>query len=96
MAMCVFPENKLKALRDEAAMLNTKKYLDSMLIGSPEMREAFEKGNITDDLLKKLQEIQSQFDATISAARADCAASAVEKDQYDKNDSTHRFNFFLR
>ncbi|AZZ36835.1 hypothetical protein CIK05_08540 [Bdellovibrio sp. qaytius] len=81
----VLEENKRRALRDEAAMTNTKKYLDSMLIGTPDLKEAFEKGNITDDLLKKLQEIQSQFDSTISAARQDCAAAAVEKDQYDKN-----------
>lgn len=81
----ILDANKNLALKDPKAMENTKKYLESMLQGTPEMRDAFANGNITDDLLKKLQEIQQQFDSTISAARADCATAAVEKDQYDKN-----------
>ena len=79
----ILEANKAKALQDPAAIANTKKYLDSMLNGSPEMRDAFQKGNITAELLAKLQEIQSQFDSTISAARNDCAAAAAET-QYDR------------
>lgn len=81
----ILEANKAAALRDPSVMENTKKYLDSMLQGTPDLREAFANGNITEDLLKKLQEIQTQFDSTITAARNDCAAAAVEKDQYDKN-----------
>ena len=81
----VVETNKAEALKDPKWLENTKKYLDSMLQGTPDLKAAFEKGEITDDLLKKLQEIQSQFDSTISAARQECAAAAVEKDQYDKN-----------
>ncbi|MES2803886.1 MAG: hypothetical protein V4654_15445 [Bdellovibrionota bacterium] len=81
----ILEENKVEALKDPAVIENTRKYLASMLSGTPDMKNAFESGNITEDLLKKLQEIQLQFDSTISAARADCAAAAVEKDQYDKN-----------
>jgi hypothetical protein len=81
----ILDANKAEALKDPKVMESTKKYLESMLQGSPEMRDAFANGNITEDLLKKLQEIQAQFDSTISAARADCASAAVEKDQYDKN-----------
>jgi hypothetical protein len=80
----ILEANKAKALQDPAAMANTKKYLESMLSGSPEMRDAFQKGNITAELLAKLQEIQTQFDSTITAARNDCAAAAGEA-QYDKN-----------
>lgn len=81
----ILDANRAAALKDPSVMENTKKYLASMLQGSPELKAAFESGNITEDLLKKLQEIQSQFDSTISAARTDCAAAAVEADQYDKN-----------
>ncbi len=79
----ILDANKAQALKDPAAIENTKKYLDSMLNGTPELRDAFEKGNITADLLKKLQEIQSQFDSTITAARNDCASAAAET-QYDR------------
>ena len=81
----IIDANKTEALKDPKVIENTRKYLASMLSGTPDMKEAFENGNITEDLLKKLQEIQTQFDTTISAARADCASAAVEKDQYDKN-----------
>ena len=80
----ILEANKAKALQDPSAIANTKKYLESMLNGTPEMRDAFQKGNITAELLAKLQEIQSQFDSTITAARNDCAAAAGEP-QYDKN-----------
>lgn len=79
----ILEANKAKALQDPAAMANTKKYLESMLNGSPEMRAAFQSGNITAELLAKLQEIQTQFDSTITAARNDCAAAAGEV-QYDR------------
>lgn len=80
----ILEANKAKALQDPAAIANTKKYLESMLNGTPEMRDAFQKGNITAELLAKLQEIQTQFDSTITAARNDCAAAAAGP-QYDKN-----------
>jgi len=81
----ILEENKAEALKDPKVIENTRTYLASMLQGTPDLKAAFESGNITEDLLKKLQEIQAQFDSTISAARADCASAAVEKDQYDKN-----------
>lgn len=95
----ILDANKAQALADPAAMANTKKYLESMLNGTPEMRDAFQKGNITSDLLAKLQEIQTQFDSTISAARKDCAMAAGEA-QYDKNfwgacDQLHRRFLFV-
>ena len=80
----VIEKNKAQALSSPGVMDNTKKYLDSMLNGKPELRDAFQKGNITAELLSELQKIQSQFDSTIAAARADCAADA-SKTQYDKN-----------
>ena len=80
----VIEANKAQALKDPSAMANTKKYLDSMLIGKPELKAAFEKGEISAALLEELQKIQLQFDSTISAARADCAEGA-SGNQYDKN-----------
>ncbi|AZZ36834.1 hypothetical protein CIK05_08535 [Bdellovibrio sp. qaytius] len=79
----ILEANKAQALKDPSAMANTKKYLDSMLNGTPDLKDAFQKGNITAALLAKLQEIQSQFDSTITAARNDCAAAAGET-QYDR------------
>lgn len=80
----ILEANKAQALKDPAALANTKKYLESMLNGSsPELKDAFAKGNITAELLAKLQEIQTNFDSTITAARNDCAAAAGET-QYDR------------
>lgn len=79
----VLEENKAKAKLDKDVIPNTKKYLESMLKDSG-MREAFQKGNITPELLAELQKIQSEFESTITAARNDCAAAAGET-QYDKN-----------
>lgn len=79
----ILEANKAQALKDPAALENTKKYLESMLHGTPELKDAFQKGNISAALLAKLQEIQTNFDSTITAARNDCAAAAGET-QYDR------------
>lgn len=80
----VVEANKAQALADPSSLELTKKYLESMLQGSPEMKEAFQKGNLTPELLAKLQEIQTNFNSTIAAARNDCATASTEE-QYDKN-----------
>lgn len=79
----IIEANKAQALQDPSAIANTKRYLESMLNGTPDLKAAFQSGTITPELLAKLQEIQSQFESTITAARNDCAAAAGET-QYDR------------
>lgn len=81
----ILDENRAEALKDPKVIDNTRTYLASMLQGTPDLKAAFESGNISEELLAKLREIQTQFDSTIAAARKDCSDSADEKAQYDKN-----------